>query len=282
MTLRNLHLLSDFPGVDDVLIYLENLIRSHEIVSVELAGSYARGEQLNSRNYVSDLEILIFYRGPEPPLCDVPGVDVDMINFDRRIKLDHTFFLYDFTKTSKLLYGKQSSVNQFGLSEIEAWSVDEIILWRVYAVAKAKMRGVEFERGALQRNFDYLVTFRLLKSGLYKTTMAERRRCFEKHFGHSAESMLLVNRAFRLNATVEELREVFLSNLPHVRNLFVERSMRDGLRNVLRTLRAMGSLELHTRRRLVLKLIRCISSDIPANEAITDVDAYYSDFGLRH
>lgn len=282
MRLYNLDIIRDFPYVDDLIRYLEQIIDTYSIVSVELAGSYARGEQLNNASYSSDLELLIFFRGDLPESCKVEQVDVDLISFENRSKLDRTFFLFDFTRTSKLLFGKKSSIEFFSFSNVEAWSIDEIILWRLYAVAKARTLGVKTERGALQRNLDYLITFQMLKLGHYEPTMKQRRAYYAHELADAGTRELLYNPEARESATTEELLEVFVSSLPPTDSLFHEVTGKDKLRNFLRALRALSHGRVLSRRRLVAKLRSSITFHLPIKEAIGDVDAYFSTFDLRH
>ena len=282
MRLHNLDIIKDFPNFDDLIRYLEQIIDSYRIVSVELAGSYARGEQLNNANYSSDLELLIFFQGDLPESCEVEQVDIDLISYDNRSKLDRTFFLYDFTRTSKLLFGKKSSIESFSFSDIEAWSIDEIILWRLYAVAKARTLGAKSERGALQRNLDYLITFQMLKLGHYESTMKQRRAYYAKELADAGASELLYNLEARDSATTEELLEIFVSSLPPIDSLFREVTLKDAVRNVFRTLRALSHGRVLSRGRLATRLRSSITYHLPIKEAIGDVDAYFSAFDLRH
>ena len=253
--LKNLSGLKEFGGLENLVDSFQRMIIAYHIVSIELAGSYAREEQLNSDYYESDIEFLIFYSGHKPRMEHIENVDVSFIDVSKVNSLDKTFFLYDFVQTSRLIYGNKSAIIPFRFDEICDWSIDEIILWRLYSVLKARMLGPEVYRYSLIRNFDYLLTFHLLKRGIYFATMSERRENI-----HLIQDVLSISKieVVRIMGSsypdTTEIENCFKSLLPEPHSLFQKRTVKDILRNGYRSLRGIKDGRLLTRGKVVNRL----------------------------
>ena len=274
--LKDLSIIKDFGQLEDLQASFQEMIRTYQIFSIELAGSYARSEQVNSDFYESDIEFLIFYSGKRPTIARIKNVDVNFINTRSINYLDKTFFLFDFTQTSKLMYGTTSAISPFGLDEIREWSVDEIILWRLYSVLKARMRDPESYRFSLLRNFDYLVTYHLLKKGIYFNMMSQRRENMDLIQDVSGISKNDFMRVMGSNdSDIVEIENCFKALLPVPSSLFCKRTVKDILRNSYRSLRAIKNGRLLTRGKVVNELYSAYLYRSEERVSIEYVEEYF-------
>ena len=267
---------SDFPRRDELEGYFKNIISDYNIHSIELAGSYARGEQLISVYYESDIEFLVFYSGKQPDHCNIDKVDLDFIKLRNVIFLDRSFFLYDFSRNTSLVYGVNSAIRPFNFTNISAWSIDEIILWRIFSVLKAKTKSEGEYRLSLLRNIDYLLTFHLLKEGYYFDTMAMRRdniHLLKKRLKNDV--FILLEQVFRFELQVSALESCFSVLLPDEESLFRDKTMKDTLKNHYRFLANLIRGRILSRKKLIRELYIALKVGGSSLEVIERVEIYY-------